>query len=443
MFILKPDNLFRWGYSILLTLCLPVLFLRLLWRGRKNNLYYKRWAERLGVFTIPQNKQRGLWLHSVSVGESLAAIPLIKAFQKQYPEIPITVTCTTPNGSATIQKMLGDSVFHVYFPFDLPWAFSLFLKRLQPKICLIMETELWPNCLEQLKKREIPTLIINGRLSSKSMQGYQKILSVTMQMMNCITEVAAQSQMDGERFIRLGLSPQKLKVTGNIKFDLSVPEGITEKARQLKQQWQSNQQSKQKNRLVLIAGSTHAGEEEIILETFKDIRKKYPELFLILVPRHTERKESILNVIKQYNLSVTLRSQSDLMSLETDLLLVDTMGEMALFYACSDIAFVGGSFAAIGGHNTLEPAFASVPVIVGPHVHNFVEITDLLLKAGALKQVHNKEAFAEVLMEWLNNQEERHKAGMAGRKVVDENRGAISKVLTLISHYLVPVGSPS
>lgn len=426
--MLKPTNLFRWLYSITLTICLPLIFLRLLWRSRKNPQYRERWLERLGIFT-PTKEKGGVWLHAVSLGESLAAIPLIRAFKKQFPHIPLTITTTTPSGSERIQQMLGDEVFHVYFPYDLPWALNAFLKRIQPKLCLIMETELWPNNLWQLKKQGIPTIIINGRLSPRSIQGYQKIARITREMMDCLTLVAAQSKMDGERFVSLGLDPSRLRVTGNVKFDITAPEGLEVKALELRQQWG-------RDRLVFIAASTHAGEEEIILNAFLKARETLPDLFLIMVPRHPERRESVINLIKQYSLNMVLRSQAEICTTNTDLLLVDTMGEMPLFYATADVAFVGGSFVPVGGHNTLEPAFASIPVIVGPHVHNFIDITDYLTKAGALKQVQDNEALINTLLHWLTSEDSRRAAGQQGKRVVEENRGAVAKVMALITETL-------
>lgn len=425
---MRKAELFRNLYSILLALAIPFLYLRLLWRSRKNPAYRDRWLERLGL-SHSKIQPGGIWLHAVSVGEALAAIPIIRALKKAFPTLPITVTTTTPTGAARIQQMVGNIVTHHYFPFDLPWTMALFINHVHPKLCLIMETELWPNFLWGLKTQKIPTFIVNGRLSLHSMQGYQRMQKVTQLMMNCITAVAAQSKMDGDRFLSLGLNPSQLIITGNVKFDISVPEGIENDALKLKQQWGCE-------RPVWIAASTHQGEEELILKAFQHLRLNFPTAFLILVPRHIERTEEIKELIQQYSFNYVLRSTAEPCHTDTAVLLANTMGEMPLLYACSDVAFVGGSFVPIGGHNTLEPAFARVPVVVGPHVENFIDITNYLLKAGALIQVQNSEKLIDVLSYWLGDEHARALAGQQGRKVVDENRGAVDKIIQMASYYL-------
>jgi len=421
-------NLFRQLYSVVLTAAVPVLFLRLLWRSRRNPDYRKRWLERLGVFT-PSEKMDGIWLHAVSAGEAIAAVPLIRALKKQFPNLPITVTTTTPTGAARIQQLLGKEVRHLYFPFDLSLTMTNFLNRIKPKLCILMETELWPNCLVTLKKKGIPVVVANARLSPRSMKGYGRIEEVTRQMMSSVTMVAAQSHMDGDRFVSLGLPPARLQVTGNIKFDMTEPPNVEEKASALRNQWGSK-------RPVWIAASTHAGEEEQVLMAFVRIREKLPDIFLILVPRHTERKDAVQSLLKQYSLSYILRSSGEEASPDTSVLLGDTMGEMPLFYRAADVAFVGGSFVSVGGHNTLEPASASIPIVVGPHVHNFIDITHYLSKAGALVQVNNSEALADAVLHWFLSPEERLASGGRGKQVVLDNRGAVDKVVQLVSGFV-------
>ncbi len=307
---------------------------------------------------------------------------------------------------------------------------ALFLKRIRPKLCVLMETELWPNALISLQKHRIPVIIANGRLSPKSFQGYQRIKTITQEMMSCLSQVAAQSKLDGDRFLALGLETSRLEVTGNVKFDMAEPsDTVKTSALQLKQLWGED-------RPVLIAASTHAGEEDMVLEAFLQVRKAKPQTLLILVPRHTERRDSVVQSIRKHNLSMALRSLQENCSPETAVFLIDTMGEMPLFYQASDVAFVGGSLVPVGGHNTLEPALASRPVIVGPYVHNFIEITKLLLEAKALQQIDNATALANVAIQLLSSKDDRLLAGQRGRQVVEENRGAVEKVVKIIANHL-------
>lgn len=417
-------SLFRKLYSIVFTLAVPFLFLRLLWRSRRNPDYRERWLERLGFFTPPE-KKGGIWLHAVSTGEAIAAVPLVRALLKEFPHHQITMTTTTPTGSARVKHLLGEQVFHVYFPFDVSFAMQNFINRIAPRICILMETELWPNCLSSLKKNGIPVVIANARLSPRSLQGYSRVRAVVADLLKTVNTVAAQSTLDGDRFLSLGLPVSSLQIIGNVKFDMTEPPDVEEKARALRMQWGIH-------RPVWIAASTHAGEDEIVLKAFLNIRAKLPEAFLILVPRHTERKDAIESLIKQCSLSFVTRSSAELASPLTSVLLGDTMGEMPLFYRAADVAFVGGSFVPVGGHNTLEPAAAEIPVVVGPHVHNFVDITNYLSKAGGLKQVQGSEDLAEAVTHWFCHEEERKTAGKKAKQVVLDNRGAVNKMVQIV-----------
>lgn len=419
----------RWFYTLLLFAGLPLILLRLCWRSLKNPAYRARWGERFGIFKFPL-PPGGLWLHAVSVGESIAAIPLIREFQKRFPTLPITMTTSTPTGSARVQSTFGDQIFHIYFPYDLPWCFERALKLIRPKLMILMETELWPNCLWKCRQLQIPVMIANARLSPRSMRGYGQIKLITQQMLECVNLVAAQSQRDGENFVKLGLAPQRLVVTGNIKFDVSIKAGAQAEAKKLRENWGQG-------RLVFVAASTHAGEEEQVLSAFSEILKQFKEALLLLVPRHPERFASVAALIQQQGYSMALRSSGKPANENTQVFLGDTMGEMDLFYAASDVAFVGGSFSPIGGHNTLEPAAAGIPVIVGPHTHNFVEITQLLLVVNALVQVQDSRALAQAVLHWFHSPEARKEAGNAGKNAVEKNRGAVSKIVDLAQNHFL------
>jgi 3-deoxy-D-manno-octulosonic-acid transferase len=422
-----------WLYSFIFTISLPLVFLRLLWRSRKNTGYRQHWLERLGLSPFHFNIQDCLWLHAVSLGETMAAAPLIRAIQKQFPTMPIVITSTTPTGRAQVTRLFGNSVFQLYCPLDLPWALTLFLNKIQPKLCVLMETELWPNMLCNLKKRGIPIVLASARLSQKSMLGYKKIKGFTKDMLQAISKVAAQSKEDGERFVELGLDKNKLTIVGNIKFDVTLPKNVEELGSALKTEWGIK-------RPVLIAASTHAGEEEIILWVFSELKKEFPNLLLILVPRHPERFNTVAEFIQHQGLNIVRRSQKIPANEHTEVYLGDTMGEMFIFYAASDIAFVGGSLVPVGGHNALEPALLGIPILMGSYTYNCQEITKLLKDAHALIQIESgtldlqsKEKLFKAFEFWLRNKEARDKAGQNGKQVVLANKGAVEKIINIIS----------
>lgn len=423
--------LLRWIYTLGLAILMPAILLRLWIKGYKNPGYRAHWRERLGFFKPPKQTD-GLWIQAVSVGESLAAITLIRAIQKRFPGVSITITSTTPTGYAQIAHSFKDQddICHVYFPYDLPGYIKRFLNRVRPRLLVLMETELWPNCLWLCKQQLLPVMVVNGCISLQSLKGYQRIRPLTRQMLDCLTAVVAQSEQDGARFVQLGLDPKRLVVTGNIKFDMILKKGIVKAALNLRTEWGST-------RPVWIAASTHAGEEEQILAAFKKVQTQFTDLLLILVPRHPERFKPVAELIKQQGYSVSLRSSGRPATAETQIFLVDTMGELALFYGASDIAFVGGSLVSIGGHNALEPAAIGIPVIVGPYTHHCMEITRLLREAGALWQIENAAALPGAVCEWLLKPQARKTAGEAGKRVVEENRGVVNTIMDLIGQRFI------
>jgi len=306
-------------YTCLLYLIQPLIWLKLLWRSRKAPNYRKRWFERYG-YCRDKVKPDGILIHSVSVGETIAAIPLIKQLQNRYPHLPITVTTMTPTGSQQVKKFLADSVSHVYLPYDLPCALKRFLNILQPKVVIIMETELWPNLICALKKRNIPLIIANARLSDRSARGYARLGKAINNLMPKITHIAAQNPVDAERFLQLGLPQAHLTITGSIKFDIELSDELQKKIIKLKSSWQLQ-------RLVWIAASTHQGEDEIILAAHKELLKSIPDLLLIIVPRHPERFTTVEKLIVKYGLNYQLRSDDKIPTEQTQVMLGNTMGE--------------------------------------------------------------------------------------------------------------------
>lgn len=444
------QTLLRFIYSILVALLIPFVLLRLLWKSRKIVGYRQRIFERFGFFTPPP-QQGGLWLHAVSVGESVAAIPIIRQFQKQFPDLPITVTTTTPTGSERVKANFKNEVFNVYFPYDLPGSVHRFLERIRPQIAVILETELWPNVLHVCGEKKIPIVIANGCLSLESFEGYSRVRSFVKEMLSNVTCVAAQSQIDADRFLSLGLEPKQLVVAGNIKYDITVPDTILERGKSLRE-------SIGKDRPVWIAASTHPGEEEQVIAAFKllkqsmnnsenknntanesannSIQNTLKNPLLILVPRHPNRFQEVHNLLIQQGETVVTRSSGAHLQADTSVFLGDTMGELGIFYAASDIAFVGGSLVAIGGHNILEASNLAKPVIVGPSIENIVEACDKLKAVGGLKAVKDAEELALQLEHWFNNPIDCKKAGLEGQKIVIENRGAVARILSII-HSLI------
>ena len=445
----------RWLYTVVFYLLTPLIVLRLTLRARKAPAYAKRWSERFGFVTPISSPV--IWVHSVSVGETLAAVPLIKALQDQYPDATLAVTTMTPTGSERVTSIFGDSVYHCYAPYDLPDVVQRFLQRVSPSVLIIMETELWPNTIHACAKRGIPVVLANARLSQKSAAGYRKARWLAGPMMQELAAIAAQTKADSERFLSLGVAPEKISVTGNIKFDLELTDELRAQADELRRQWQSDNE-----RPIWLAASTHAGEDELILAAFAAVRRKLPEALLVLVPRHPERFDGVAELCGSMGFSVSRRSilldenQSDAIQSEvtqnkavpmtlpvaTDILLGDTMGELLVFCGASDLVFVGGSLVAVGGHNVIEPAAWGKPVLSGPHVFNFTEATQLLLDAGGMLICEDVEALVEAATGLLtanhaadNNQSQA--MGQAALAVTESNRGALARLQNIIAS-LVP-----
>ncbi|KEY56518.1 lipid IV(A) 3-deoxy-D-manno-octulosonic acid transferase [Serratia sp. DD3] len=417
-------------YQVLLYLIQPLIWLRLLWRSRKAPAYRKRWAERYG-FCAGKVVPGGIMLHSVSVGETLAAIPLVRALRHRYPYLPITVTTMTPTGSERVQSAFGKDVHHVYLPYDLPGSIRRFLKQVEPKLVIIMETELWPNLINGLYQRQIPLVIANARLSARSAAGYKKIGGFIQDILQHITLIAAQNHEDGERFLALGLKRSQLAITGSLKFDISVTPELAARAITLRRQWAPR-------RPVWIATSTHEGEETLLLEAHRRLLITYPNLLLILVPRHPERFPTAKALAQKAGFSYITRSSGEIPSGSTQVVIGDTMGELMLLYGIADLAFVGGSLVERGGHNPLEAAAHAIPVLMGPHTFNFKDICAKLTEAGGLITVNDVDALVKEVATLLTDEDYRHYYGRHAVEVLYQNQGALQHLLQLLQPYLPP-----
>jgi 3-deoxy-D-manno-octulosonic-acid transferase len=415
-------------YTLLLYLLVPLVLLRLAWRGLRAPAYWRRWPERFG-FIAPPLGERVIWIHAVSVGEVQAAAPLIRALLEQYPVYSLLVTTVTPTGSTRVIDLFGGEIAHVYAPYDLPGAVRRFFQRVRPQLAIIMETELWPNLFHVCHSHQVPLLLVNARLSARSMAGYLRVKPLVSRTLGNLTGIAAQGEADAERFARLGAPRERIIVSGNLKFEQRIPPSLRERAEVLRRDWGAG-------RPVWVAASTHEGEDEQLLDVFRQLRKQYADCLLVLVPRHPERFESVAELCRQRGLNIVLRSEMRPCDADTEVFVGDSMGELPLFLAAADVAFVGGSLVPHGGHNLLEPAALGIPVVTGSQVFNFTEICDLLLQAGACEKVDTVAELAATLGRWLGDANERHRVGEQGRMVVEKNRGALQTVLAMIDRHL-------
>ena len=420
----------RWLYTLLLYLIAPFVLLQLLWRTRASVEERRRWRERFGIVPRPAHPV-AVWVHAVSVGESLAALPLIRTLIERHGHGRVLVTTTTPTGSARIRETLGEQVLHTYAPFDLPDGISRFLERLRPQQVMVMETELWPNLFRALARRGVPLTIANARLSPQSFRGYGRVRGFARATLADCTRIAAQSELDAERFRALGADPARVSVMGNIKFDQAVPEDQLVRGHELRQRLGAA-------RSVWVAASTHEGEEELLLAAHAELLREQPQALLILVPRHPQRFEATARLIERNELPLLRRSEIDLEGLTTpapalsaSVLLGDSMGEMFLYLAASDIAFVGGSLVPIGGHNVLEPAALGLPVLFGPHMHNFLGARSLLMEAQGAIEVSER-SLTDTLRVLLLDAARRRQIGAAACAAVAANRGALARLQRLL-----------
>ena len=412
-------------YSALFRLLLPVFAARLLLRSRKAPTYRQRMLERLGISEPVAGEP--LWIHAVSVGEVIAIAPLVERLLVAHPEIPILLTTMTPTGAQQVTQRFGGQVAHRYIPWDTPGSVGRFLKRHQPRAGIIVETELWPNLLQHSKLQSIPLLLVNARLSKKSLRGYQRFSALTQVALGSLTHICAQHQADADRFVALGMPSESVSVEGSIKFDLSIPQ----EQLQIGATWRS---ALGVDRPVMIAASTHQGEDEIALQAWNVARVKKPDLLLLLVPRHPERFDSVVNLAKQFSSKVERRSDNISPSNGTEIWVGDSLGEMLAFYATADIAFVGGSFSGTGGHNPLEPAALGKPIIMGPSRYNFAAISAELEAAGALFEVKDAHGLAAQALELLDGPQV---AAEAGLRVVQQNRGALERLFNRVEQHLL------
>ncbi|WP_440055368.1 lipid IV(A) 3-deoxy-D-manno-octulosonic acid transferase [Pseudoalteromonas sp. T1lg65] len=417
-------------YSLLLLLLLPFICLYLFAiRGGKNQGYRTNFAERLG-FGLSRLPKRALVVHCASVGEVLAAAPLIKAMLATFSNTPIVVTCNTPTGRTEVEKvfssLLNKRIFCSYLPLDLGFATRRFIAELKPKALVVLETELWPN-LFHFAAQMCPTIVVNARLSEKSFLGYQKHAWITQPLMKNISALACHNEKDGERFVALGLAPNKLTITGSIKFDISLSDDEYTKAQDLRLQIG--------RRPIWLAGSTHPTEYQQLLAAHKQLLITHPETLLIIAPRHPEQFENVASYLAEQQISFIRKSDNRPLQSE-QVLLGDTLGELKWLFGCADIAFIGGSLIKRGGHNPLEAAAHGIAIITGPHTYNFAHIYPELLDAHGAQVVDSSGELAEALAELFDNSTLRQQMGINAKQVLSRNQGAVNKTLNVIEQQL-------
>lgn len=436
------EHTLRGLYSAALYLLLPVTVYHLIWRGFRQRAYLLRWNERYGRYrssasistSMPISTSASapgdghLWVHAVSVGEVNAAAPLIDALLRDHPQQRVLVTTITPTGSERVAALWGERVAHVYLPYDLSGAVARFLRHFRPKIALIVETELWPNLLFACRDHGIPAYLVNARLSERSLRGYRALRPLVGRALHTMRAIAAQSAADAARFVRLGAQEAQVVVCGNLKFDTQVDPGIEAFAQEFR--------ARVAGRPVWIAASTHPDEEALVLAIDRHLRRRWPALLMLWAPRHPERFRPATQLAIDTGRQVATRKLTRLPDADDEVFVIDSLGELMSFYACADVAFVGGSLQAVGGHNLLEPAAVGTAIVTGPHLHNFSDIAEQLRKADAVRIAADAGEVAAQIESLLSDPAERARMTAAGRALVAQGGGALQKTLALIAGHL-------
>ncbi len=418
----------RYFYTLLMYLVTPLMMLRLLLRVRYHSHDRRRYLERFGIFSVSSQLCGCLWVHAVSMGEVNAVASLVRALQERYPKIPLVLTTVTSTGSAQVRQLFGDEVFHVYLPYDLPFAVRGFLKRLRPCLGLIVETEIWPNLYFACHRQAVALMIVNARLSERSLRSYRPFVALLRSVLRGVY-IAAQSRLDAARYRYLGAESSRVIVSGNLKFDMPLPCAAVHKGEVLRQQWGVK-------RPVWMAASTHDGEESLVLAAHRKVLERQPDSLLLLAARHPERFRLVEQMARDAGFSVATRALHGLPGNGHQVFIINSMGELMPFYAASQLAFVGGSLVQIGGHNVLEPAALSKPFLVGPYTFNFREIVSVLIEKRGGRQVDDGVHLVGEVCRLLADRAQREHMGRCARNVFDSQRGAVDRVMGLVDKLL-------
>lgn len=424
---MKTDKLLSSAYNSLLLGLSPAILSALLFKGLRSRQGLNRWRERLGRVPFPVENDI-IWIHAVSVGEVQAAIPLIHELKSIRPKQQILVTTTTSTGSKQVANQLGSKVLHCYLPLDLPFSVKSFLDTVRPALAIIMENESWPNLFWQCHARRIPIVLANARISPSTFKTYRRIRRLMQSLLRDVI-VLAKSRDDADRFLYLGSTPEFIRVCGNLKYDLRLDQGQVEQGRQLRDHLAGHS-------FVWIGASTRQGEEVQLLQAHASILEKHPDALLILSPRHPERFTEVAQICQKLGFSLHRRSNGLVPANKPSVYLGDSMGELPTYYAASDLAFVGGSLVPVGGHNPLEPAALKIPVLMGPHIFNFAEITAMLSKQEGLIQLQDESELAPLLLRLIPDPAFRRQTGEKAGAVLEQNQGALRCVLSCLDQLL-------
>ncbi|NOQ17407.1 MAG: 3-deoxy-D-manno-octulosonic acid transferase [Methyloprofundus sp.] len=414
-------------YITLFYLLLPLLLIFRYRKGRQWQSFNTRYPESLGFYT-KKHTQHVIWVHAVSVGEVEAAHVLIEYLRKNYPYKVLVTTGTEP-GYHRVRALQGDNVEHVYLPYDTPDAVERFIAHFQPRVGIIMETEIWPVLFAKCNKHDIPLFIVNARLSEKSMRGYRKIKSFLQRRFAGVTGVVVQTEVDARRYQEIGVLADKIRVSGNIKLDMPIAESVRAQATQVKQALFPGRQ-------VFIVGSTHAGEEEFFLQAYQQLKQQFPALILVLAPRQPKRAAEIKKLCTKFNLQIIARTEGIACTPATDVYMVDTLGELKQMYALADYSFVAGSMVPIGGHNVFEPILLGVPVMFGPYMKNMELLAQQLLAAQGAIQCTDTTAIVAAVTRLITDSQAKEQLISNGRAFVTQNNGALEKTITFIDPFI-------
>ena len=417
----------RFVYIVIAYLLAPVVVGALALRGFRDRSHWQGFSQRFGLGASV--REPSIWVHAVSVGEVQAAAPLVNALLERFPSVPLVLTTVTPTGRARARALFKDRVDVRYVPIDLPGSVRRFFSRVRPRLAVILETEIWPNLYNRCGKLGVPLVMASARISPKSVNRYRRLVGLFRDALSHGIFIAAQSPEDAERFRSIGASPERTHVIGNIKFDFGYPPDIAARGHELRTLLGVH-------RPVWVAGSTHSKEEDVLFDAHALVRQRYTDALLVMVPRHPPRFGDVAGAMKERGIPFVTRTSGAAPGPDTQVFLLDTLGELPPFYAAGDVAFVGGSLVPIGGHNLLEPAALAEPIVAGPHNFNSADIAKLLVERGAVKIVHDAPELAQVVGDLLNDPAARSQMGSAGRKAVDENRGAVGRLMAFIQPLL-------
>ncbi|WP_340679488.1 3-deoxy-D-manno-octulosonic acid transferase [Paraglaciecola sp.] len=421
------QQLTRYFYSLIWLLLLPILLIKWVFNYIKyDNKIAKEYLSRFG-FCFKAIDKNGFLIHCASVGEVVAAQQVIERLLQRYPEVAITITTNTMTGRIRVAELFADRVTHLYLPYDFPLFVNSLLNKLQPKMLLITEMELWPNLCHSCWKKHIPTFVINGRMSEKSTLTYQKLSWLIKPIFSKLSGVCAQGERDYQNYLKLGVNARRLTLTNNIKFDLHINDSELKRAGEL------FQSLKLEGRTLLVAGSTHEPEEQVMIDAYRKLSQRFPELLMVIVPRHPQRFESVNTLLTKQHLTFVRTSQAFACNSATQVILADQMGILRSLYGLASIAFVGGSIAQRGGHNALEPAAFGVPILMGTSIYNNPQICQELQHAGALSFIDNSEQMVACCEALLSNSDLHQAAAKAAQTVITQNRGAIERTLSFLA----------